>query len=88
MEFPMMAHPSAGAIPARATDQEGISMISKYVLATLLAGCLAASGAVQAQAVKLRVAGNLLATGLIQQHKEQPFFENLAKTTGVPFEVD
>lgn len=41
-----------------------------------------------AQNVKLRVAGNLLATGLIQQNKEQPFFENLAKTTGLPIEVD
>lgn len=50
---------------------------------------LAASTAVQAQEpIKLRVAGNLLATGLIQQNKEQPFFENLAKTTGLPLEVD
>lgn len=63
-------------------------MISKYIVAALVAGSLAASCAVQAQAVKLRVAGNLLATGLIQQKKEQPFFENLAKITGVPFEVD
>jgi TRAP-type C4-dicarboxylate transport system substrate-binding protein len=38
--------------------------------------------------VKLRVAGNLLATGLIQQTKEQPFFENLAKTTGLNLQVD
>jgi TRAP-type transport system periplasmic protein len=41
-----------------------------------------------AQDMKLRVAGNLLATGLIQQQKEQPFFENLAKTTGLPIDVD
>lgn len=38
--------------------------------------------------IHLKVAGNLLATGLIQQKKEQPFFENLAKTTGLPVEVD
>jgi TRAP-type transport system periplasmic protein len=42
----------------------------------------------QAQTVKLRVAGNLVATGLIQQKKEQPFFENMAKITGLPVEVD
>lgn len=41
-----------------------------------------------AEELKLRVAGNLLATGLILQQKEQPFFENLAKTTGLPIEVD
>ena len=40
------------------------------------------------QPVKLQVAGNLLATGLIQKNKEQPFFEQLAKTTGLPIEVD
>jgi TRAP-type C4-dicarboxylate transport system substrate-binding protein len=38
--------------------------------------------------IKLRVAGNLMATGLIQQKMEQPFFENLAKTTGLPLDVD
>jgi TRAP-type transport system periplasmic protein len=40
------------------------------------------------ESIKIRVAGNLLATGLIQQQKEQPFFENLAKATGLPLEVD
>jgi TRAP-type transport system periplasmic protein len=50
---------------------------------------LAFSAAAHAQEpIKLRVAGNLLATGLIQQNKEQPFFENLAKTSGLPLEVD
>jgi TRAP-type transport system periplasmic protein len=50
---------------------------------------LAFSTAVHAQEpIKLRVAGNLLATGLIQQQKEQPFFESLAKTTGLPLDVD
>lgn len=61
----------------------------KRLGASLLAMALAASaGAAHAETVKLRVAGNLLATGLIQQTKEQPFFENLAKTTGLPIEVD
>jgi TRAP-type C4-dicarboxylate transport system substrate-binding protein len=40
------------------------------------------------QKIKLQVAGNLLATGLIQKNREQPFFENLAQTTGLPIEVD
>jgi TRAP-type C4-dicarboxylate transport system substrate-binding protein len=37
---------------------------------------------------KLRVAGSLVSGGLIQQHKEQPFFDNFAKRTGVPIEAD
>jgi TRAP-type C4-dicarboxylate transport system substrate-binding protein len=53
------------------------------------AAVLAFSSIAEAQEpLKLRVAGNLLATGLIQQKKEQPFFENLAKTTGLPLDVD
>jgi TRAP-type C4-dicarboxylate transport system substrate-binding protein len=47
-----------------------------------------AAAAYAQEPVKLRVAGNLLATGLIQQTKEQPFFENLAKTTGLNLQVD
>ena len=50
--------------------------------------CLALALPAAAQTVKLRVAGNLVATGLIQQTKEQPFFENLAKNSGLPIEVD
>lgn len=42
----------------------------------------------QAQNAKLRVAGNLVATGLIQQKQEQPFFENFAKNTGLPIDAD
>jgi TRAP-type C4-dicarboxylate transport system substrate-binding protein len=62
--------------------------MSKISVAAL--GALAALivGPAAAETIKLRVAGNLLATGLIQQTKEQPFFENLAKTTGLPIEVD
>jgi TRAP-type transport system periplasmic protein len=55
--------------------------------ATLLALATLAVPA-QADNVKLRVAGNLVAGGLIQQHKEQPFFENFAKTTGLPIDMD
>ena len=42
----------------------------------------------QAQNIKWRAAGNLVATGLIQQTKEQPFFENFARNTGLPIDVD
>ena len=59
----------------------------RAVAACLLSLALAAPAAAQ-QKIQLKVAGNLLATGLIQQNKEQPFFENLAKTTGLPIEVD
>jgi TRAP-type C4-dicarboxylate transport system substrate-binding protein len=60
----------------------------KISAVTLGALAMLTAGAAHAETVKLRVAGNLLATGLIQQTKEQPFFENLAKTTGLPIEVD
>lgn len=49
---------------------------------------IAISASVAEETVKLRIAGNLLATGLIQQKKEQPFFENMAKITGLPVETD
>jgi TRAP-type C4-dicarboxylate transport system substrate-binding protein len=53
-----------------------------------LAAALVLALPVQAQNAKLRVAGNLVATGLIQQNKEQPFFENFAKNTGLPIDAD
>lgn len=40
------------------------------------------------ETVKLRVVGQPLSTGLIQKNKEEVFFKNLAKETGMPFEVD
>lgn len=57
-----------------------------FVAAALALAALCAPA--QAQTTKLRVAGNLVAGGLIQQHREQPFFENFAKTTGLPIEMD
>src|SRR5690625_6448476 len=61
------------------------------VAATLLTALLASTAqpAIAADdTVKLRVAGNLLATGLILENKEQPFFENLAENSNLPIEVD
>jgi len=60
----------------------------RAVAACLLGAVAFAVPAVAQQKIPLKVAGNLLATGLIQQQKEKPFFENLAKTTGLPIEVD
>jgi len=59
-------------------------------LITLVA-CIASAtplSALAADTISLKAAGNLLATGIIQQKKEQPFFENLPKTTGLPITVD
>jgi TRAP-type C4-dicarboxylate transport system substrate-binding protein len=61
----------------------------KTLKIALAAAALAlVAGAAQADNLKLRAAGNLVATGLIQQTKEQPFFENFAKNTGTPIDVD
>lgn len=63
-------------------------MLKQTFIAGLVAGSLALAGAAQAQVQKLRVAGNLLATGLILQNQEQPFFENFSKVSGLNVEVD
>ncbi|WP_062482468.1 TRAP transporter substrate-binding protein [Variovorax boronicumulans] len=59
----------------------------KFVL-PLIAATLALALPAHADNARLRVAGNLVATGLIQQTKEQPFFENFAKNTGLPIDAD
>ena len=61
-------------------------MMFKFVFAAAAAAVLALPA--QAENLKLRVAGNLVATGLIQQTKEQPFFENFSKITGLPIDMD
>ena len=63
--------------------------MNRIVIASLSIVALCASWpALAQQKIKLQVAGNLLATGLIQKNKEQPFFETLAQTTGLPIDVD
>ena len=54
-------------------------------LAALLLGAAAAHAQ---QPIKLRVAGNFVAAGLLQQQKEQPFFDNFAKVSGLPAEIE
>ena len=53
-------------------------------LLPIAALALGAAVAAQAQPIKLRVAGNFVAAGLLQQQKEQPFFADLAKHTACP----
>jgi len=63
--------------------------MKKMIKFALSAAALAVGlTAAHADNLKLRAAGNLVATGLIQQTKEQPFFENFAKNTGTPIDVD
>jgi TRAP-type C4-dicarboxylate transport system substrate-binding protein len=63
----------------------------RHIPSLLAAGALALATLalpVHAENLKWRAAGNLVATGLIQQTREQPFFENFAKNTGLPIDVD
>jgi len=63
--------------------------MNRIVIASLSIVALCTSWpALAQQKIKLQVAGNLLATGLIQKNREQPFFETLAQTTGLPIDVD
>ncbi|MYN12821.1 ABC transporter substrate-binding protein [Pusillimonas sp. TS35] len=65
--------------------------MSKNYLRIMVAAALAAglcAGASAAEALKLRVIGQPLATGLIQAKKEQPFFEKFKESTGLPIEMD
>lgn len=61
--------------------------VRKLCLSALCAVLLAVPAAAQDK-IRLKVAGNLLATGLILKNKEQPFFETLAERTGLPIAVD
>lgn len=57
----------------------------------LIAAVLMAGAALPAQAddtIQWKVLGQPLATGLIQSEKEQPFFDQFAKETGLPISAD
>ena len=61
--------------------------MNRIVIASLSIVALCTSWpALAQQKIKLQVAGNLLATGLIQKNREQPFLETLAQTTGLPID--
>src|SRR5690606_19107233 len=63
-------------------------MFRNILAAAVCTALLAAPAAAAEKKIQLKVAGNLLATGLILKEKEQPFFEKLAETTGLPIDVD
>ncbi|MDO9526726.1 MAG: TRAP transporter substrate-binding protein [Gemmobacter sp.] len=60
------------------------------MLRTLLctAFAFAAASVATAETVTLRVLGQPAGSGLIQQQKEQPFFESLAQTSGLDIQVE
>ena len=59
----------------------------RFLISLSLSLMLAIPAAAQ-ERTRLRVMGLPLATGKIQQQNELPFFESLAKRTGLPFDVD
>jgi TRAP-type C4-dicarboxylate transport system substrate-binding protein len=63
-------------------------MMKPFRILLLAGAALLAATAASAEGVRLRVAGNLVAGGLIQQHKEQPFFESFGRTAGAGIEMD
>ncbi|MEO5321903.1 TRAP transporter substrate-binding protein [Mesorhizobium sp. CC13] len=65
--------------------------MSKCLFKLVAAAGLAASlylPATAQEALKIRVIGQPLATGLVQAKKEKPFFENFQTATGLPIEMD
>lgn len=61
--------------------------MKKLLVATCLSAVFA-SAAVVADTISLRVMGQPLSTGLIQKNVEQPFFETLSETSGLPISVN
>jgi len=62
--------------------------MKKLLVSAALATGLVATFAKADDAIDLRVMGQPMATGLIQKNLEQPFFENLAETSGLPLKVN
>ncbi|MCB1386600.1 MAG: TRAP transporter substrate-binding protein [Hyphomicrobiales bacterium] len=58
----------------------------RSILATTALICL--SQAAAAETISLRVLGQPVGSGLIQQQREQPFFENLAENSGLDVQVE
>jgi TRAP-type C4-dicarboxylate transport system substrate-binding protein len=62
--------------------------MKKTVISAALAVGLATTPVWASETIELKVLGQPGATGLIQQEKEKPFFENLARNTGLPLAVN
>ena len=58
-------------------------MLKRLTFALVATSLIASSSFTMAAEKSLNVLGQPLATGLIQKNKEQPFFENFAKNTGL-----
>jgi TRAP-type transport system periplasmic protein len=65
-----------------------MSLFSLKTLAAVAVAAALATPTLAQDRIKLKAIGQPLATGLIQKNKEQPFFENFAKNTGLPIDVD
>src|SRR5215204_1291922 len=65
-----------------------MSLFSLKTLAAVAVATALAAPALAQERIKFKAIGQPLATGLIQKNKEQPFFENFAKNTGLPIDVD
>jgi TRAP-type transport system periplasmic protein len=65
-----------------------MSLFSLKTLAAVAVAAALATPALAQDRIKFKAIGQPLATGLIQKNKEQPFFENFAKNTGLPIDVD
>jgi TRAP-type C4-dicarboxylate transport system substrate-binding protein len=63
-------------------------LFSLKALAAVTVAAALATPALAQDRIKFKAIGQPLATGLIQKNKEQPFFENFAKNTGLPIDVD
>ncbi len=62
--------------------------MKKTAMSAMLAASLVNAPVWAAESIELKVLGQPAATGLIQQEKEKPFFDNLAESTGLPLEVN
>lgn len=58
------------------------------VAGLVLTAALVAGGAQAQEQLTFKVIGQPMATGLIQSKKEQPFFENFAKISGLPITME
>ena len=62
--------------------------MKKILVSGAMVAVLVSTSQLQAETIKLKVLGQPLATGLIQEKLEQPFFETFAENSGLDVEVD
>lgn len=60
----------------------------RLMMTAAIAAMFCASAATAQDKIVFKVVGQPAATGLIQKNKEKPFFEDFAKRTGLPIEMD